>query len=101
MNEFSAYTQPVPGGWRVMLRFSKDGHPKPVMDVGNKPLVLPCKLEATETAIKHLLAYMNGDYQRCGVTLSTAISEAEALFKPILRKAGRKPVQVERVGARP
>jgi len=37
MNMFSAYTQPVPGGYRVMLRFSKDGHPKPVMDAGDKP----------------------------------------------------------------
>lgn len=97
MNHFAAYTQQVPGGFWVMLRFARDGRPKPVMGEGDKPIIYPTKLEATERALQDLLAYMNSEYLRCGETASTAKSKAEALFptlKPI-RKNG-KVIPVER-----
>ncbi len=93
MNMFAAYTQTVPGGYRVMLRFSKDGNPKPIMDVGDKPLVVPTKLEATQTALAHLLDYLNGDYQRCGERLPTAVSEAEKQFGAIFMKGRAIPIE--------
>ena len=81
-----------------MLRFARDGHPKPIMDEGGKPHVFPTALEAQEAVTKHLLAYMNGDYQRWGETLSTAHSEAEALF-PTLRPKAKVIVERRKVGA--
>ncbi|MBB3144911.1 hypothetical protein FHS21_001312 [Phyllobacterium trifolii] len=94
MNRYSAYSQPVPGGWRVMLRFSKDGHPKPVMGEGDKPEVFPSELLAQQAITKHLLAYFNGDYQRCGERLSTAKSEAEKMWGAI-HMNGRE-IKIER-----
>lgn len=77
-----------------MLRFPRDGHPKPVMDEGHKPLILSCKLEATETALKHILAYNNGNYRRDGETLSTTLSAKKQLDQ--LFMGGGKVVQIER-----
>lgn len=97
MNCFAAYTREVPGGFWVMLRFARDGRPKPVMGEGDKPIIYPTKLEATEQAMKHLLAYMNSEYLRCGETASAAHSAGDNLFptlKPI-RKNGRV-IQVSR-----
>lgn len=97
MNHFAAYTQQVPTGYRVMLRFAHHGRPNPVMDKGDKPKVFPTKLEATEEALRHLLAYMNTEYLRCGETASAALTEAEKLFPSLqpIRKNG-KVIQVER-----
>lgn len=97
MNHFAAYTRQVPTGWWVMVRFARDGRPKPIMETGNKPKVFPTELKATQEALRHVLAYFNGEYLRYGEKASVAISEAEKLFpdlKPI-RKNG-KVIPVER-----
>lgn len=80
-----------------MLRFARDGKPKPVMGEGDKPIVYPTELEATQEALKHLLAYMNSDYLRVGETASAARTDAEKLFPSLqpIRKNG-KVIQVER-----
>ena len=77
-----------------MTRFARDGKPKPVMGEGDKPIVYPTKLEATEEALKHLLAYMNNEYLRIGETASSKVSEAEKAFGTIFKKG--KAIQVER-----
>ena len=97
MNHFAAYVQEIPRGYRVMVRFAQHGHPKPVMDKGDKPKVFQTKLEATEEALKHLLAYMNNEYLRIGENASSARSEAEKTFGTIFKKG--KAIQVERVKA--
>nr|WP_278374583.1 hypothetical protein [Brucella anthropi] len=97
MNHFSAYVREVPGGYWAMLRFARDGKPKPIMGEGDKPIIYPTKLEATERALQDLLAYMNTEYLRCGETASAARTEAEKLFPSLqpIRKNG-KVIQVER-----
>lgn len=97
MNHFAAYIQGVPNGYRVMVRFAQHGRPNPVLNKGGTPIIFRTELEATQQALKHVLAYFNGDYLRHGETASSAKSEAEKLFpdlKPI-RKNG-KIVHVER-----
>lgn len=94
MNCFSGYVREVPNGYWAMLRFARDGKPKPVMGEGDKPIVYPTKLAATEAALKHLLAYMNGDYLRVGEKAASARSEAEKAFGTIFNKG--KAIQVER-----
>lgn len=97
MNNFAAYLREVHGGWWVMLRFARDGRPKPVMGEGDKPIVYRSKLEATERALQDLLAYMNTEYLRCGETASAARTEAEKLFPSLqpIRKNG-KVIEVTR-----
>ncbi|MDH0126657.1 hypothetical protein N7376_22025 [Brucella intermedia GD04153] len=84
-------------GYYVMLRFARDGRPKPVMGEGDKPIIYPTKLEATERALQDLLAYMNTEYLRCGETASAARTEAEKLFPTLqpIRKNG-KVIEVTR-----
>ena len=97
MNEFSAYTQPVPGGFRAMVRFAKDGHPKPIMTEGDKPKVYGSELEATKDALAHVLRYFNGvgphALRRNGETIKAS---AEREFSQIWKRG--KAIQVERVG---
>ncbi|MFD1199560.1 hypothetical protein ACFQ3K_14735 [Brucella gallinifaecis] len=97
MNHFAAYVQKVPRGYRVMVRFAQHGRPNPILCKGGAPIVYPTKLEATEEALKHLLAYMNNEYLRVGETASSARTEAEKLFPSLqpIRKNG-KVIQVER-----
>lgn len=94
MNHFAAYVQEIPRGYRVMTRFARDGKPKPVLGEGGAPIVYGTKLEATEEALKHLLAYMNNEYLRIGETASSTRSEAEKTFGTIFKKG--KAIQVER-----
>ncbi len=97
MNHFSAYVREVPRGYWAMLRFARDGKPKPVMGEGAKPIVFETKLEATEEALRHVIAYMNGDYLRAGEIASMDPTEREQVFGSdgaIYRK-GRK-IEVER-----
>lgn len=99
MNEFAGYTRPVPGGHWGMLRFARDGHPKPIMGEGDKPLVFETEIEALRAVNRHLLAYFNGDYRRDGAKIE-ASSAGDALFpglKPIRRNG--KVIPVERKGA--
>lgn len=82
MNEFSAYPQPVPGGYRVMMRFAKDGKPKPLMAPGDKPEIFQTERDAWQECCRHLLKYMNGpEYRRDGARIDPTRCKAEALFK--------------------
>lgn len=95
MNMFSGYPRPLPcGRYWAMLRFAKDGKPKPIMAEGGTPEVFNTELEAQKAVTKHLLAYMNGDYLRVGERLPTAISEAEKQWGAIYMK-GRE-IKIER-----
>jgi hypothetical protein len=102
MNEFAGYTKSVPGGHWGMLRFARDGHPKPIMGEGRKPHVFPTEVEALRAVNRHLLAYFNGHLVRDGETLQPR-SGADALFsnlKPFVRQRGKERLTVvERVGA--
>lgn len=95
MNEYSGYTRPVPGGFWAMLRFAKDGQPKPIMGRGEKPVIFPTELEATKAVLKATFAYFNGDYRRAGERCQAQRAKAESLFKQ-----GRKiAVEHRRIGA--
>lgn len=97
MNRYAGYTKQVPQGWWVMLRFSRDSHPKPLLNEGGAPQVFTCELEATRTVNRHLLAYFNGKYLREGEIASMEPTEREQVFGSdgaIYRK-GRK-IEVER-----
>jgi hypothetical protein len=54
MNDVAGFTKPVIGGHWAMLRFARDGHPKPIME-GAKPKVFTTKLEAIKAVKDHLL----------------------------------------------
>lgn len=77
-----------------MVRFAQHGRPNPILCKGGAPIVYPTELEATQEALKHLLAYMNSDYLRVGETASSKVTEAEKVFGTIFKK-GRK-IEVER-----
>lgn len=77
-----------------MVRFAQHGRPNPILCKGGAPIVYPTEIEATQEALKHLLAYMNSDYLRIGETASSKVSEAEKAFGTIFKKG--KAIQVER-----
>ena len=77
-----------------MVRFAQHGRPNPILCKGGAPIVYPTELEATQEALKHLLAYMNNEYLRIGETASSTRSEAEKAFGTIFKKG--KAIQVER-----
>lgn len=60
-NRYSAYPQPVPGGYRCMIRVCRDARPNPVMEKGAKPKVVPSEAAAWREIALHLLAFMNGN----------------------------------------
>ncbi len=95
MNEFAGYTKTVPGGHWGMLRFARDGQPKPIMGEGGAPVVFPTEIEALRAVNRHLLKYFNGEYLRDGAK-AERFAAADKLFslKPI-RKGG-KVIEVER-----
>lgn len=90
MNEFSGYAVEKPHGWWAMVRFSRDGKPKPILGPEQKPIVYPDELAATKAVLKHTFRYFNGDYRRDGVKCEAAKVAAERLFRN-----GRK-IEVER-----
>lgn len=98
MNHVAAYAVPVPLGFHAMCRFSHNARPWPIMEAG-RPKVFPDRAEAVIAAQAHVIEHINGTMRRDGVTLSAARSEAEALFRPVIRRAGKKNVVVERVKA--
>lgn len=93
MNEYAGYPHPVPSGWWAMLRFAKDGKPKPIMGDGDKPIVFPTETEALREINRHLLRYFNGQYLRSGVKCEAAKAAADRLFRK-----GRE-IRVERRSA--
>ncbi|MEN5278100.1 hypothetical protein ABE527_14245 [Brucella sp. TWI432] len=84
MNQFACYARPLPGGsYWAMTRMPRDGHPKPILGKGAKPIIYPSKEEALAAAVANLLRYLNGDYQRGGEVLLAHRKKADALFKPV------------------
>lgn len=95
MNQFSAYPQPVPGGYRLMMRFAKDSHPKPIMGPEDKPIIYPTESAAWKACAVHLLSYLN--FPIVGETAASssgARAKAEKLFL-----GGGRTVKVERLEA--
>ncbi|WP_322884235.1 hypothetical protein U8C35_07715 [Sinorhizobium medicae] len=95
MNHYSGYAHPIRGGWWAMLRFAKDGRPKPLMGPEDKPIVFPDELTATKAVLKNTFQYFNGEYLRDGAK-AERFAAADSLFnlRPI-RKNG-KVIEVER-----
>lgn len=95
MNRYAFYVQEIcPGVWRPMVRFSKDGQPKPIMAKGNKPEVFGSEPEAYRALNRAVSAYFNGDYLRCGETLSKSVvakKKANSVFS-----GGGKVIPIER-----
>jgi hypothetical protein len=61
-NRFEAHLDPMPGGgYRVFLRFAKDGEPKPLLERDDKPSLFPTKTAALEECVATLLRYLNGN----------------------------------------
>lgn len=98
MNRYSAYPQPVPGGFRVMMRFARDSHPKPLMAEGDKPAIFATESAAWKACAHHLLQYLNfpivgGECEGTPTIRQARKSAADRLF----RKG--KEIQIERIGA--
>lgn len=100
MNEYAGYAHPVPSGWWAMLRFARDGKPKPIMGKGDKPEVFPTELEALRAVNRHLLRYFNGEYLRDGAK-AERFAAADALFnlRPIRKNGKVVPIERRRAGA--
>lgn len=91
MNQFAGYVQPVPNGFRAMLRFARDARPNPLMCDGGNPIIFPSEAEAWQAVTTHLLRYFNSPMFRCGETVKGAArAKADKLFRP-----GKKPIPVE------
>ena len=97
MNKYSAYPQPVPGGFRAMMRFARDARPNPVMEEGEKPKVLDSEAAAWREIALHLLAFMNGREIR-GEKFDdgTTIKQAKFAAADRLFTGGGKTVEVVR-----
>jgi hypothetical protein len=102
-NKYSAYPQPVPGGYRCMIRVCRDSRPNPVMAPGDKPKVLDDEGAAWKEIALHLLAFMNGREIRGEKFDAPAKSIKEAKFEAADRKlflGGGRVVQVQTIGER-
>lgn len=95
MNKYSAYPQPVPGGFRVMMRFARDSHPKPVMGPEEKPVIYPTETAAWKACAHHLLAYLNFPILG-GETTAPSIKDARREAADKLFRGGGRVVEVER-----
>lgn len=73
-----------------MLRFARDGRPKPIMGKGAKPEVYQTELDAQKAITKALLTYFNGNLVRDGETLQaggSARQNAESVFRGLSKPA--------------
>jgi len=93
-NRFDAYPEPLAGGcYRVMLRFAKDGEPKPLLERGDTPRIFQTEKEAWKASTESLVAYMNGNLR--SEIMADQTTPADALFpslKPIRRNGRVIPV---------
>lgn len=81
-----------------MVRFAKDGQPNPIMAKGNKPEIYRSEPEAYRALHREVIAYFNGDYLRCGETISKReanIRRAERIFV-----GGGKVIPIERTNVK-
>src|SRR5690349_3651206 len=83
MNHFAGFPHPVAGGYHAMLRFARDGAPKPVLGEKGHPVIHATEGDAWKAITKHLLAYFNGDLRRDGETLGSAMKAANDLFRAV------------------
>ncbi len=97
MNKYSGFPQPVPGGYRCMIRLCRDSRPSPVMGEGAKPKVFETKGEAWAEIATHLLNFMNGHVLR-GETFDTTatLKEAKRAKADRLFRKGGGTINVER-----
>lgn len=98
MNEHAGYAVERGGKWWAMLRFPKDGKPKPVLGKCGAPIRFDTELEALKTVNKHLVGYMNGpEYRRDGETIQMSKADAHFKLKPYVKaKGSQKRTVVER-----
>ena len=92
-NQFQAFPESVPGGYRIMLRFPKDGQPKPVLSAPGCPQIVQTKAEAWEECTRHILKWMNGNLR--SESMAGEVCKADLLFpglKPIRRNGRVIPV---------
>ncbi|WP_430256526.1 hypothetical protein [Neorhizobium sp. DAR64872/K0K18] len=99
MNKYSAYPQPVPGGFRVMMRFARDSHPKPLMGEGDKPVIYPTEQAAWKACANHLLRYLNFPIV-AGEAGATTLKQARREKADKLFLGGGRVVQVQTIGER-
>ncbi|MDX0572154.1 hypothetical protein GOD68_18160 [Sinorhizobium medicae] len=95
MNHVTGYARPVPSGFWAMLRFDRDGKPKPVLGTGGAPIIYETETEALRAVVTHLCAYFSSEILRDGAK-AERFAAADGLFnlRPI-RKNG-KVIEVER-----
>ncbi|MCF6371077.1 hypothetical protein [Rhizobium halophilum] len=96
MNKYSAYPQPVPGGYRVMMRFARDAQPKPLMGQGDKPLIYPTEGAAWKACAAHLLRYLNFPIVGGECEGTPSIKQAKRARAEKLFIGGGRVVEVER-----
>jgi hypothetical protein len=99
-NQYSAYPQPVPGGFRVMMRFARDSHPRPLMGEGEKPVIYPTEGAAWKACAHHLLRYLNFPIVGGEVAGTPTIRDARRAKAERLFMGGGRVVEVETVGER-
>lgn len=86
MNEFQVFTKPVVGGFYGYIRTPKDGHAKPILGKGGKPILFPTELEAMRSVTTNLIRFINGRLYRSGSAVEKVAEAADAAFKPELRR---------------
>lgn len=96
MNKYAGYAQPVPTGYRAMLRFCRDAKPLPVMAAGECPKVFSTEGEAWKEIALHLLAFMNGHEIRGEMfNVGGSVKEAKrAKFEKLFSKG--RVIEIER-----
>lgn len=99
-NQYAAYVQEVPGGYRAMIRVCREAKPNPLMEKGEKPKVYPTKDEALTELLSHVVSFMNGRPIR-GEQFNggTNTSSADAHFnlpRSVKAKGREKRTEVER-----
>ncbi|QIO64808.1 hypothetical protein [Rhizobium leguminosarum] len=98
MNEFDGYAHPLRGGgWRAMLRFARDAEAKPLLNRGGDPMRFEDELTATKAALRHVLAYFNGNLVSSGEIAGGTIHLARRERAERLFRKGGKIVEVRRV----
>lgn len=81
MNCFKAFAHKTPNGWQVFMRLARDANAKPLLGKNKQVCIFKSELDAQREVNRHLLAYLNGDYQRYGKRANNDVRKAaEKLF---------------------
>ncbi|CCF19111.1 protein of unknown function [Pseudorhizobium banfieldiae] len=93
MNQFDFDTEQLrSGGYIAKLRTAGDGDLKPILQEGGRPIIFGNEVEALRSLLTHLCRYVNGHLVRDGEVAGETRSEAEGIFKPVLRQKGKSRV---------